>query len=112
MLGNDGDAAPQPGAGARESGSDAAPDPGRGEQPDALHADAGHLAGAPGADALAGHLAEPHLPDAPPAHDPVAQLRFLHELLRLATTAQTWDEPLETVVDGTRGALRAHGSSL
>jgi signal transduction histidine kinase len=55
---------------------------------------------------------EPHLPEAPPAHDPVAQLRFLHELLRLATTAQTWDELLETVVDGTRAAMRAQVSSL
>lgn len=40
------------------------------------------------------------------------QLRFLHEILRLATTAQTWDELLETVVDGTRDALRADVSSL
>ena len=55
---------------------------------------------------------EPHLPDAPPPHDPVAQLRFLHELLRLATTAQTWEELLETVVDGARVALRAEVSSL
>ena len=46
------------------------------------------------------------------AHDPVAQLRFLHELLRLATTAQTWEELLGTVVDGTRVALRAQVSSL
>lgn len=59
-----------------------------------------------------GHLPEPHLPEAPPSHDPVAQLRFLHELLRLATTAQTWEELLETVVDGTRTALRAQVSSL
>ena len=55
---------------------------------------------------------EPHLPEAPPPHDPVAQLRFLHELLRVATTAQTWDDLLETVVDGTRTALRARVSSL
>ncbi|HET7726857.1 MAG TPA: ATP-binding protein [Candidatus Limnocylindrales bacterium] len=40
------------------------------------------------------------------------QLRFLHEILRLATTAQTWDELLETVVDSTRDALRADVSSL
>ncbi len=52
------------------------------------------------------------LPDAPSPNDPVAQLRFLHELLRLATTAQTWEELLETVVDGTRAALRAQVSSL
>ncbi len=44
--------------------------------------------------------------------DPVADLRFLHEILRLATTAGTWDELLEAVVDGTRDALRASVSSL
>ncbi len=49
---------------------------------------------------------------APPGHDPVAQLRFLHEILRLATTARTWEELLETVVDGTRDALHASVSSL
>ena len=43
---------------------------------------------------------------------PSPELRFLHELLRLATTAQTWEELLETVVDGTRDALRAEVSSL
>ncbi len=55
---------------------------------------------------------EPHLPDAPAPHDPVAQLRFLHEVLRLATTAQTWEELLETVVDGARVGMRAEVSSL
>jgi len=40
------------------------------------------------------------------------QLRFLHEVLRVATTVRTWDELLETVVDGTRDALRADVSSL
>ena len=40
------------------------------------------------------------------------QLRFLHRVARLATTAQTWDELLETVVDETRDALRADVSSL
>jgi signal transduction histidine kinase len=40
------------------------------------------------------------------------QLRFLHEVARLATTARTWDELLETVVDGTRDALHADVSSL
>jgi len=40
------------------------------------------------------------------------QLRFLHQVLRLATTARTWDELLETVVDGTRDALHADVSSL
>jgi len=42
----------------------------------------------------------------------LAQLRFLHEVARLATTARTWDELLETVVDGTRDALHADVSSL
>jgi signal transduction histidine kinase len=42
----------------------------------------------------------------------LAQLRFLHDVARLATTAQTWDELLETVVDGTRDALHADVSSL
>jgi signal transduction histidine kinase len=42
----------------------------------------------------------------------VDQLRFLHRVARLATTARTWDELLETVVDETRDALRASVSSL
>ncbi len=40
------------------------------------------------------------------------ELRFLHEVLRLATTARTWDELLSIVVDGTRDALGADVSSL
>jgi len=40
------------------------------------------------------------------------QLRFLHRIVRLATTARTWDELLETVVDETRDALHADVSSL
>jgi signal transduction histidine kinase len=40
------------------------------------------------------------------------QLRFLHRVARLATTARTWDELLGTVVDETRDALRANVSSL
>src|SRR5688572_3394309 len=40
------------------------------------------------------------------------QLRFLHRVARLATTARTWDELLETVVDRTRDALHADVSSL
>src|SRR5512134_78156 len=55
----------------------------------------------------------------PDSADPAAgategleQLRFLHEVARLATTARTWDELLETVVDGTRDALHADVSSL
>ncbi len=46
------------------------------------------------------------------ASDQVDRLGFLHHVLRLATTARTWDELLETVVDGTRDALHAHVSSL
>ena len=53
------------------------------------------------------------VPVPPAAHrDPVAELRFLHQILRLATTARTWEELLETVVDGTRDALHASVSSL
>jgi signal transduction histidine kinase len=48
----------------------------------------------------------------PPASEQLEQLRFLHEVARLATTARTWDELLETVVDGTRDALHADVSSL
>ncbi len=40
------------------------------------------------------------------------QLQFLYRIIRLATTADTWDELLETVVDGTRDALQADVSSL
>ncbi len=52
-----------------------------------------------------------------PAMEPVAegqleQLRFLHRVARLATTARTWDELLETIVDETRDALHAQVSSL
>ena len=46
------------------------------------------------------------------SQDAIAELRFLHRLLGLATTAQTWEELLETVVDGTRDALAASVSSL
>ena len=38
--------------------------------------------------------------------------RFLYRIIRLATTAGTWDELLDTVVDGTRDALQADVSSL
>src|SRR3954463_1474684 len=44
--------------------------------------------------------------------DPLEQPRFPHHAARLATTARTWDELLETVVDGTRDALHADVSSL
>jgi signal transduction histidine kinase len=40
------------------------------------------------------------------------QLRFLHRVARLVTTARTWDELLETIVDETRDALHADVSSL
>ena len=46
------------------------------------------------------------------AADQLEQLRFLHEVARLATTARTWDELLETVVDRTRDVLHADVSSL
>jgi len=49
---------------------------------------------------------------ASPGTSQLAQLRFLHDVARLATTARTWDELLETVVDGTRDALHAAVSSL
>jgi len=46
------------------------------------------------------------------AAEQLDQLRFLHRVARLATTASTWEELLETVVDETRDALRASVSSL
>jgi len=49
-------------------------------------------------------------PDAPA--EQLDQLQFLYRVIRLATTAGTWDELLETVVDGTRDALQADVSSL
>ena len=76
------------------------------------------LADAPGTDAQrpadspSESPAESLPPVAPSNDDPVAQLRFLHEILRLATTARTWEELLESVVDGTRDALQAGVSSL
>jgi signal transduction histidine kinase len=53
-------------------------------------------------------------PDVEPRSGPdqLEQLRFLHDVARLATTARTWDELLETVVDGTRDALHADVTSL
>lgn len=50
--------------------------------------------------------------EALPRSEQLEQLRFLHEVARLVTTARTWDELLETVVDGTRDALHADVSSL
>ena len=52
------------------------------------------------------------IPALPNAADQLEQLRFLHEVARLATTARTWDELLETVVDRTRDVLHADVSSL
>ena len=47
-----------------------------------------------------------------PGAQQLKQLRFLHRVAKLATTASTWDELLETVVDETRDALHADVSSL
>ena len=47
-----------------------------------------------------------------PESEQLDQLRFLHRVARLATTARTWDELLGTVVDETRDALHATVSSL
>ena len=52
------------------------------------------------------------MPDVTPAPDSLSELRFLHQVLRLATTARSSDELLSTVVDGTRDALRADITSL
>ena len=49
---------------------------------------------------------------APTGAEQLHQLRFLHRVARLATTARTWDELLETVVDETRDELHADVSSL
>ena len=46
------------------------------------------------------------------AEEQLDQLRFLHRVARMATTASTWEALLETVVDETRDALRASVSSL
>src|SRR5438045_9656680 len=56
-------------------------------------------------------MVEPEI-EARSGPDQLEQLRFLHQVARLATTARTWDELLETVVDGTRDALHADVSSL
>jgi signal transduction histidine kinase len=56
-------------------------------------------------------MAAPEI-DARGGPDQLQQLRFLHQVARLATTARTWDELLETVVDGTRDALHADVTSL
>src|SRR6476660_3283888 len=46
------------------------------------------------------------------AEDQLEQLRVLHEVARLGTTARTCDELLERVVDRTRDILHADVSSL
>src|SRR5688500_2366449 len=51
-------------------------------------------------------------PPAPTGAEGPEQLRFLHEIAKLATTARTWDELLETVVDRTRDVLHADVASL
>src|SRR5438477_216803 len=56
-------------------------------------------------------MVEPEI-EARSGPDQLEQLRFLHQVARLATTARTWDELLETVVDGTRDALHADVTSL
>src|SRR5256885_1797492 len=56
-------------------------------------------------------MVEPRI-EARSGPDQLEQLRFLHQVARLATTARTWDELLETVVDGTRDALHADVTSL
>ncbi len=48
----------------------------------------------------------------PAAERQLEQLGFLHRVAKLATTARTWDELLETIVDETRDALQADVSSL
>ena len=50
--------------------------------------------------------------DRPAAERQLDQLRFLHRVAKLATTARTWDELLETIVDETRDALHGDVSSL
>jgi signal transduction histidine kinase len=54
----------------------------------------------------------PEIADARRQSDQLERLRFIRDVARLATTARTWDELLETVVDGTRDALHADVSSL
>ncbi|HTC85198.1 MAG TPA: HAMP domain-containing sensor histidine kinase [Candidatus Acidoferrum sp.] len=51
-------------------------------------------------------------PEMQDGEEQLEQLRFLHRVARLVTTARTWDELMETVVDETRDALRAAVSSL
>jgi len=57
-------------------------------------------------------MAKPAPPPNRSSEEQLQQLRFLHRVARLATTARTWDELLETIVDETRDALHADVSSL
>src|SRR5829696_5521150 len=77
----------------------------------AAASDAASTSGVAPAGASGEHDPAPPADDAPP-RDHAQELRTLHEFLRLATTARTWNELLETVVDGTRDALHADVSSL
>jgi signal transduction histidine kinase len=72
--------------------------------------DDGFRAAPPGRGGPGDHAPAPQPPA--PTRDAAGELRLLHEFLRLATTARTWEELLETVVDGTRDALRADVTSL
>lgn len=56
--------------------------------------------------------AAPSVPAPRSGADQLEQLRFLHDIAKLATTARTWDELLETVVDRTRDVLHADVASL
>lgn len=78
------------------------------------HESGGSTERAGGEGHAAGPDPAPGRPGAPAGaeRDLVAELGFLHGVLRLATTARTWEELLETVVDGTRDALHASVSSL
>ncbi|HYN69186.1 MAG TPA: ATP-binding protein [Candidatus Eisenbacteria bacterium] len=84
--------------------------------PESLASDAHERAGngkAPaGTHEAAIHAQAPAVEAHAPAAEQLDQLKFLHRVARLATTASTWDELLETVVDETRDALRASVSSL
>jgi signal transduction histidine kinase len=63
--------------------------------------------------AVSDHSTDAAQPGLQTAHaDQLARLQFLHRVARLATTARTWDELLETIVDETRDSLHADVSSL
>ena len=70
----------------------------------------------PGSPSPLGHPPAAQVGPAQPVPDvateQLTELQFLHHIARLATTARTWDELMETIVDQTRDALRADVSSL